>query len=410
MRTRRILALLTALVLLLPNLAALAEAPTSAEIDQLLKADTDKALIQSPLLDAIQAARKSVVSVNVYSRPPQGRTYTYHDDTAMTGGGSGTVVSPWGHVLTNAHVVRNEQFFAVESEDILLQAYVVAENLDLDLAVLFVPGLKLPPVTFGNSDTLQVGEWAIIIGTPVDITFERTVNIGVVSGLNRPAQGLPQEDAYGLDTTKEQLMIQTNAAINPGMSGGGMFNSLGQLVGVPTMKIFDMGGSDDPNAPPPDDTPVDNLGLCIPISRALPIIREVLKAFDGRQAAPQPPQEEGPQPPRFGVMLHELDDGFPPRKHKAIPRGILIDEVEKDSPASRAGVRAGDILVEMDGAIIAGFKDLDSVMPGLKTGVPTPIKVYRTQGVMDVFNGKTQDSSLPKGRYVDLEVIFEKGE
>lgn len=109
-------------------------------------------------------------------------------------------------------------------------------------------------------------------------------------------------------------------------------------------------------------------------------------------------------------MLHELDDGFPPRKHKAIPRGILIDEVEKDSPASRAGVRAGDILVEMDGAIIAGFKDLDSVMPGLKTGVPTPIKVYRTQGVMDVFNGKTQDSSLPKGRYVDLEVIFEKGE
>lgn len=121
-------------------------------------------------------------------------------------------------------------------------------DLDLDLAVLFVPKLKLPQVTFGDSDRLQVGEWAIVIGTPVDMNFERTVNIGEVSGLDRNAQGVIQEDPYGLDITKDQLMIQTSAAINPGMSGGGLFNSLGQLVGVPTLKVFDMGGGGQPGA------------------------------------------------------------------------------------------------------------------------------------------------------------------
>lgn len=407
MTTRRILALLTALALLLPGLAALAEAPTAADIDLLLKADTDTALIQSPLLAPIQEARNSVVSVNVYSGPPRGRVYTYDDDPAITGGGSGTVVSPWGHILTNAHVVQGEQHFAVESEDILLEAYLVHQNLDLDLAVLFVPGLKLPQVTFGDSDKLQVGEWAIVIGTPVDMNFERTVNIGVVSGLNRIAQGLPQEDPYGLDMTKEQVMIQTSAAINPGMSGGGLFNSLGQLVGVPTMKVFEMGGSTEPGAPPPDDTPVDNLGLCIPIKLALPLIREVLEQFDGKQQPLQKTGEEEMTGPRFGGMLYALDDNFPPRKSKSVPRGLLVEAVEEDSPAARAGIRAGDILVDINGSVVADFNDLDRIMPGLKAGDSARIKVYRVRGLMDIFNGTSQDMYLPRGRYIDLDITFE---
>ena len=111
--------------------------------------------------------------------------------------------------------------------------------------------------------------------------------------------------------------------------------------------------------------------------------------------------------PRFGGMLYALDDSFPPRKSKSVPRGLLVEAVEEDSPAARAGIRAGDILVDINGSVVADFNDLDRIMPGLKAGDSARIKVCRVRGLMDIFNVTSQDMYLPRGRYIDLDITFE---
>lgn len=148
-----------ACVMLLGMTVTLAENPRAAEIDQILKAQTDTSLISSPLLAPIQKGLESVVSVVIFEGEPTGKTYTEMDE--ITGGGSGTVVSPWGHVLTNAHVARDAQYFAIYRDGKFTTAYLVEEDKDEDLAILFAPGLRLPHAEFGDSDKLQVGEWAM---------------------------------------------------------------------------------------------------------------------------------------------------------------------------------------------------------------------------------------------------------
>lgn len=134
MNIKKLLALTLACVMLLGMTAALAENPRAAEIDEILKAQTDTSQISSPLLAPIQKGLESVVSVVVFMGEPTGKTYTEMDE--ISGGGSGTVVSPWGHVLTNAHVVRDAQYFAVYRDGKFTTANLMEENKDEDLAVL----------------------------------------------------------------------------------------------------------------------------------------------------------------------------------------------------------------------------------------------------------------------------------
>jgi len=133
----------------------------------------------------------------------------------------------------------------------------------------------------------------------------------------------------------------------------------------------------------------------------------VLEQFDGKQQPLQKTGEEEMTGPRFGGMLYALDDSFPPRKSKSVPRGLLVEAVEEDSPAARAGIRAGDILVDINGSVVADFNDLDRIMPGLKAGDSARIKVCRVRGLMDIFNVTSQDMYLPRGRYIDLDITFE---
>lgn len=317
------LALLLALTLIFSLSAVFADKPSQEELDKLLAAQTDTSQILSPLIDAIEKGRQSVVGVNVYPHPPMGANYT-EDDQGL-GMGSGTVISPWGHVLTNAHVVEGAGGFAIVRDDKLTQAYLMDVDKDKDIAVLFAPGLKLPHVTFGDSDALKVGEWAIVIGNPMDHSMERTVMIGVISALDRAIESMPQEDKYGLETTTMQTMIQTDAAINPGMSGGGLFNSLGQLQGIPTMKIYEPAAEPGADQGEGDNAPVDGIGMCIPIKTALPMIQKVLAAYDGTDKPPQMEEEEV-DGPSLGVMLADFDDRFPPRKAKRVPRGLFVEE------------------------------------------------------------------------------------
>ncbi|NLX82238.1 MAG: serine protease [Clostridiales bacterium] len=402
---KRALTLALACVMLLGIPGAVAENPRAAEIDELLSAQTDTSLMAAPLLEPVQKGLQSVVSVAVFLGEPAGKEYTLMDE--MDGVASGTVVSPWGHVLTNSHVVQNGYFFAIYWDGKFTTAYLMEDDPDNDLAMLYAPGLKLPHAEIGNSDSLRIGDWAIVIGSPASHYFDRSVTIGVISGLNREIEGLPQEDAYGLDLTSTQLMIQTDAAINPGMSGGGLFNSLGQLVGVPALKIYELGDEQENPEAKKNDNPIDNVGLCVPIKSALPLIRRVLEAYDGLDVPPTPPEVQEFEGPSFGVMLYEIEPNFPPRENRSVPRGLLIEKVEKDSPAAKAGIKQGDILVEIDGNIIAGYDDLERVMPSLSAENPAMMKVYRVRGIMDIYFGMSKETYLQRSEYLDVVVNFE---
>ena len=253
------------------------------EINALVNTVTDPSLVTSPFIQVANQVRNSVVGVNNYTSTTY---YSYgfgyggrqsEDRESLTGTGSGVVISKYGHVLTNYHVVEDASRLTItiatdESEQ---EALLVGYDEELDLAVLHVQGLALEPVPLGDSDQLQVGEWAIVIGNPLGEEFARTLTVGVVSAIDRKVTDTTL-DRYGRRTSITNSMIQVDAAINSGNSGGGMFNTLGQLQGVPARKYSSNGFY---------SASIENIGMCIPINVAKPLIEEVLRGYNGDAAA-----------------------------------------------------------------------------------------------------------------------------
>ncbi|MBR0408228.1 MAG: trypsin-like peptidase domain-containing protein, partial [Clostridia bacterium] len=258
------------------------------EIDAIVNTKTDESKITSPFLDVVDQVRNSVVGVNNYATSASYYGYGYgygygqpQTQESLKGTGSGVVITQYGHVLTNYHVVEGASRVTVTigTDEKEHEATVVGYDANLDIAVLEVPGLDLEPVELGDSDVLQVGEWAIVIGNPLGERYARSVSVGAISGLDREVTDRSM-DRYGRISTVTNTMIQTDAAINSGNSGGGMFNTLGQLQGIParyanSTSYYSSGRT------------VDNIGLCIPINVAKPLITEVLRDYNsnGKQAA-----------------------------------------------------------------------------------------------------------------------------
>ena len=214
------------------------------------------------------------------------------------GSGSGVVVAK-EYVMTNYHVVEDASSLEIainkddNSEPELLKATVAAYDADLDVAVLHVPGLNLEPVELGDSDTLQVGDYVFNLGNPLG--FTGTATAGIVSGLNREITTGTTRDRYGRATSVVNSMIQTDAAINSGNSGGGMFDIEGRLMGIPTMRYTGNRYTSNVTA--------ENIGLCIPINDAKAVIEKALGtgATAGSAEAPRlssPPRRtaRGPAP------------------------------------------------------------------------------------------------------------------
>ena len=211
------------------------------EIDKIVNTSTDASQITSPFIEVVNQVRNSVVGVNNYATTTSYYGYGYgfgygqpESRESLQGTGSGVVITEYGHVLTNYHVVEGSTRVTVTTalDEDEHEATVVGYDADLDIAVLEVKGLNVPAVALGDSDQLQVGEWAIVIGNPIGEKYSRSVTIGAISGLNREVTDRTT-DRYGRTTTITNTLIQTDAAINSGNSGGGMFNTLGQLQGIP---------------------------------------------------------------------------------------------------------------------------------------------------------------------------------
>ena len=266
------------------------------------------------------------------------------------GQGSGVVIDPDGLVLTNAHVVDRVETVSVTLADgDQLDGRVVGTDPVTDLALVRLDTSALPPqAPLGDSEAMQVGDWAIALGTPYGL--ERTVTLGIVSSLHRNINSLGFSD-------KRLDLIQTDAAINPGNSGGPLVNGDGQVIGINTLVRSGPGAG---------------LGFAIPINLARRVADQLLQ--DGEVVHPY-----------IGLQLVGLTARIA-REHNRDPNalvqlpernGALVQSVLPDGPSDKAGLRRGDLVIAVDERPVEDPQALLEVVDAARVGTPLPLKLLR---------------------------------
>lgn len=388
--------------------------------DSTANAETTTVVHTSPFTAAIAEVRDSVVGVSNYQKVTYGNYgngfgsfyfgfgYGYGNGRdrqepetkeQLASTGSGVVIGE-GFVLTNYHVVEDADRLKVTVTDDAGETTEYAANLvagdeTLDVAIIYAPDCKLPAVTLGDSDKLLVGDWAICIGNPLG--FAKTTTVGVISALNRGIESQTY-DKYGRKETITNAMIQVDAAINSGNSGGGMFSVTGELIGIPTLKYtgsYYSGAS------------VEGIGMCIPVNAVKPLIQSVLSG-EIKAIAPEADKADTQTTndltgkPRLGVSIADVNTSSRAAMLNQIPDGVFITKVEEGTPAERAGLLAGDIIVDVNDTVITDANQLISLVGQYKAGDTLQIKVYRAEGLL----GLTANQDAPDGEYIDVEVTL----
>lgn len=272
----------------------------------------------------------------------------FNNQVTQEGKGSGVIFdvnSKSIMILTNNHVIdKAEELIVTFNEKVKAPATVMGVDNLTDLGIIKVEKKDVPqeiynalkPIAFGDSDHLKVGETAIAIGNPLG--YNNTVTVGVVSALNRQLR-LPD---------KNLKLLQTDAAINPGNSGGALVNMEGELIGINTIKIA--------------DTKVEGIGFAIPINYAKPIIEELVdKGFVSR--------------PYLGVLGRNVDSKT--SELYEIPIGVIIVDVMENGAADMAGIKRGDVIIEVEGQKITSMEVLSNIIKGHEVGDKIKIKLIR---------------------------------
>jgi S1-C subfamily serine protease len=265
---------------------------------------------------------------------------------AGRGGGSGFVIARDGFILTNSHVVHGGTQFEVTLHDTrTFSAQLIGEDPDTDLAVLRIDAANLQHVRLADSAKIRVGQIAVAVGSPYG--FQQTVTSGIVSALGR---SMRSESGRLLDD-----IIQTDAALNPGNSGGPLVNSAGEVIGVNTAVIL----------------PAQGICFAIASNTAQFVAGFLIKEGRIRRSAIGVAGQNVPLHPRV-VRFHKL----PARS------GVLIAELEAKSPAAVAGLREGDIILGFKGQPIATIDDLHKKLVAAEIGVASPVMVLRGTEVL----------------------------
>jgi len=298
---------------------------------------TDGSLLDAYSNAVVSAADRispAVVKIDVRRNAKQHRSES-------GGSGSGFLFTPDGLILTNSHVVSGASEVGVSLRDgHSLDADILGDDPHTDLALVRVSGSKLPTVQFGTSRGIRVGQLAIAIGNPYG--FECTVTAGVVSALGRSMR------AYSGRLIDD--VIQTDAALNPGNSGGPLSNSRGEVIGVNTAIIMAAQG----------------ICFATAIDTAKVVVAQILRHGRVRRGWLGIAGQNTPLSRRM-VRYHELE----------IESGVRIASVESGSPAEKAGLREGDVVVSYDGMAVAGIDDVHRLLTETRVGQEAPIVVLR---------------------------------
>ena len=253
--------------------------------------------------------------------------------------GSGFIISADGYILTNAHVVDDADEINVRLIDKReFKAKVIGADKRTDVALIKIDAAGLPVVKFGDPNKLKVGEWVLAIGSPFG--FDNTVTAGIVSG---KARTLPQENLVPF--------IQTDAAVNPGNSGGPLFNLRGEVVGINSQIYSRTGG-------------YMGLSFAIPIDIALDVQNQLRS--NGRVSRG-----------RIGVVIQEVTKELADSFGLSKPQGALVNAVEKGGPADKAGVEVSDIILKFNGKNVASSGELPRIVGATKPGSKVSMQVWR---------------------------------
>ena len=321
--------------------------------------------MQTVITDLAESAKPSVV--NLIPLSPLGRGLGLPQERApnASGSGSGVIIDPDGHIVTNNHVIGDATEIEVRfSDKSKLVAQVVGRDQDTDLAVLKVAtDHPLPSAKFGDSSGVRVGQWVLAVGNPFGL--DRTVTLGVVSGVGRE----------NINLSRYENFIQTDASINPGNSGGPLFNLRGEIIGINTAIINFAQG----------------IGFAIPSNMAKQVIEQLLT--QGRVTRGW-----------LGVGIQPLTAELAHKFGVNEGDGVLVNEVFEKNPAAAAGIKPGDILTRIDGIVIDTPNKLSRVVAGLPPGSTTKVEIVRDQQrlVLDVALVERRDhaviTSLPQAR------------
>ncbi len=273
--------------------------------------------------------------------------------------GSGVIVLSEGYILTNDHVIDGaEEIQVVLSDGRTVPATVVGADPETDIAVLKIALKGLPAITFGTSEQVRVGDVALAIGNPFGVG--ETVTMGIISALGRSRLGINTFENF----------IQTDAAINPGNSGGALVDASGNLIGINSAIYSKSGGS-------------QGIGFSIPVSIAKNVMEEIIKTGSVTRGW-------------IGVEVQDLTPELAESFRLDKPVGALISAILKGGPAEKAGIRPGDILIEINGTPIADSQDMLNRVAALKPAQNAKIRVLRNRQsqVFTILVGKRPKGSI----------------
>lgn len=258
----------------------------------------------------------------------------------QTGLGSGFLFRQDGYILTNNHVVEEADkiYVYLTSNENPYEAKVIGRAPELDLAVIKIEGENFPYLAIGDSDQVYVGDWVVAIGNPYGL--DHTVTVGVISAMGRP---------LNIEGTMYQNLLQTDAAINPGNSGGPMLNLKGEVIGINTAV----------------NATAQGIGFAIPSSTVLDVLQDLEAGVDRVR-------------PWIGITMQPMSqDMIQYFNIEGMENGVIVYSVVEDAPAAKAGIKRGDVLLEVDGQKITDSAQVQSVIASRKVGDLVKIIVYR---------------------------------